>query len=139
MNIAIISPVLNHKNREQSSMKNFYFVIIFFIFGCAQNSARIPELQMTSEELVSALVQLYSANAAININDINLRDSTSKVYYKQIETIVGKPMDVIQSDLEKLKEMPDSLLVLQSMALDTLRAIQEKQLLKPKGISIGLN
>lgn len=120
-------------------MKNFYFVIIFFIFGCAQNSARIPELQMTSEELVSALVQLYSANAAININDINLRDSTSKVYYKQIETIVGKPMDVIQSDLEKLKEMPDSLLVLQSMALDTLRAIQEKQLLKPKGISIGLN
>ena len=94
------------------------------------------ELNTTSVKLIQ---NLLTNEDKININDINLRDSTSKVYYKQIETIVGKPMDVIQSDLEKLKEMPDSLLVLQSMALDTLRAIQEKQLLKPKGISIGLN
>lgn len=120
-------------------MKSIYFLLIFLIVGCSQNSTHHPKLQMTRKELVSALVQLYTVNAAININDVNLRDSTSKVYFKQIETIVGKPMHVIQSDLEKLKEMPDSLLVFQGIALDTLRAIQERQILKPKNISIGLN
>lgn len=120
-------------------MKIVNFVFLILCIGCAQSSTQNPKLQMTNDEIVNALIHLYSANAAVNINDINFKDSTSKVYFKQIETLVGKPMDVIQSDLEKLKEMPDSLLGLQARALDTLKAIQGRQILKPQTISIGLN
>jgi hypothetical protein len=120
-------------------MKAYLILFFFILSGCANKKTNDSSLEMTKEELVSALIQLYTVNAAININDVDLRDSTSQVYFKQMESIVGKPMDVIRSDIEKLRTMPDSLLVIQGIALDTLRAIQERQLLKTTNISIGLN
>lgn len=120
-------------------MKLCCFVFIFFLLSCANISTQSADLQLSDDELVSALVHLYTAQSAININDVNFRDSTSKVYFQQVEKMIGKPMSVIQADFEKLKEMPDSLLVLQGRALDTLRVLQENQILKPKTISIGLN
>jgi signal recognition particle receptor subunit beta len=121
-------------------IRKAYLILFFFILsGCANKKTNDLSLEMTKEELVSALIQLYTVNAAININDVDLRDSTSQVYFKQMESIMGKPMDVIRSDIEKLRKMPDSLLVIQGIALDTLRAIQERQILKPANISIGLN
>jgi hypothetical protein len=85
---------------------------------------------MTADEIVDALINMYSANASININDVGYRDSTSNVYFEQISKISGKSVDVIKSDFEKLQLMPDSLLVLQNRALDSLRVFQERQVFR---------
>ncbi len=93
---------------------------------------------MSADEIVHAMVEMYTINAAVNINDVVFRDSTSAVYYEQLSKISGKSVTVIREDFEKLLLMPDSLLVLQNRALDTLRAIQDKTINKTT-INIGIN
>jgi hypothetical protein len=112
-------------------MRHLSFIILFVAaWSCGKQKSDQPKLELTADELVFAIVQLYTTNAAININDATYRDSTSQVYFEQIAKIVGKPIDVIKSDLQKLQSMPDSLLVLENRALDTLRAIQQNQITK---------
>ncbi|MBK8627401.1 MAG: hypothetical protein IPN86_18090 [Saprospiraceae bacterium] len=118
----------------------FLFLLgLWGLFSCSKQQKANPTLQMTSDEIVEALVQMYTVNAAININDIKYRDSTSNQYFKQIATMSGKSIDVIKSDFEKLQSMQDTLLVLQNRALDTLRVLQEKQLRLPSQTSPNLN
>lgn len=118
-------------------MRPIVFIIIMMLSqSCGKDKKDYPKLEMSADEVVHALVQIYIANAAININDVSLRDSTARVYFDQISKLVGKPIDVIKSDFQKLQLMPDSLLVLENRALDTLRAIQESQL--TKGIPVKI-
>jgi hypothetical protein len=83
------------------------------------------KLSMTDDEIVHAMVQMYTANAAWNLNDISYQDSTKDKYYEDVAKIVGRPISDIKTDFETLLQMPDSLLVLQGRALDTLRKMQE--------------
>lgn len=118
-------------------MTRILIIIIFTLsYSCGKAKKNYPKLEMNADEIVHVLAQIYIANAAININDVSLRDSTSQVYFEQISKLVGKPIDIIKSDFEKLQLMPDSLLVLENRALDTLRAIQERQL--TKGIPVEI-
>ena len=114
-------------------------IIVWGMTSCIKKQSEQPKLQMTSDEIVQALVQMYAVNAAININDVEFRDSTSNVYFEQIAVLSGRSVDVIKADFEKLQSMQDSLLVLQNRALDTLRAIQEKQLFKTTPFNQNLN
>lgn len=114
-------------------------IIVWGMTSCIKKQSEQPKLQMTSDEIVQALVQMYAVNAAININDIEFRDSTGNVYFEQIAVLSGRSVDVIKADFEKLQTMQDTLLVLQNRALDTLRAIQEKQLFKTTPFNQNLN
>lgn len=114
----------------------FLFSVLFL--SCDTKTVKLPELSMTDDQIISAMVNMYAANATLNINDPSFRDSTSEIYYKQVSNIAGLPIEVIRSDFEKLLMIPDTLLILQNRALDTLRMLQEKQLGSQK-ISIGIN
>lgn len=94
--------------------------------GCFDLSKNDPKLELTNEEIVHAMVEMYSINAAIQINDETFKDSTNQVYIAQLEKITGKKIATIRSDFEKLSQMPDSLLVLQNIAMDTLRMLQDR-------------
>lgn len=123
-------------------MVKYAFIVVLIFLGmmsCGKKEKMYPKLEMTPDEIVHAMVQMYAANAAIHINDVKYRDSTSNKYFAQVAQLTGKSIEVIRSDFDKLQSMPDSLLVLQNRALDTLRTIQENQLFKPSKISIGLN
>ena len=91
---------------------------------------------MSADEIVECMVNMYTVNAAININDLSFRDSTTVKYYEQLSKISGKSVTTIKQDFEKLLLMPDSMLVLQNRALDTLRAIQDRTINKTT-INIG--
>jgi len=112
--------------------------ICCLIFACKTGEKKYPALTMSQDEIVQAMVEMYTINAAININDVSLRDSTSAVYYDQLSAITGKSVNTIREDFEKLLLMPDSMLVLQNRALDTLRAMQDKISTKST-INIGIN
>ena len=114
-------------------------LLVFSLFSsCTSDKKKYPVLSMSADEIVHAMVEMYTINAAVNINDVVFRDSTSAMYYEQLSKISGISVSVIREDFEKLLQMPDSLLVLQNRALDTLRAIQDKTINKTT-INIGIN
>ncbi len=110
----------------------FSYCLIAFAMSCSNSNGKYSKLEMTNEEIVNVFVQIYSVNAANQLNDPAVRDSMANVYMEQVSRITGKSVMTIKSDLDKLKQMPDSLYVLQSAALDTLRAIYEKNYYKTK-------
>lgn len=111
-----------------TSNKGFIALILLtflsIAFSCSPNKVD-SKLIMTDDEIVHAMVQMYTANAAWNLNDISYQDSTKEKYYEDVAKIVGRPISDIKTDFETLLQLPDSLLVLQSRALDTLRKMQE--------------
>jgi hypothetical protein len=115
-------------------------ILLFFVLicSCKKGEKQYPDLSMSADEIVHCMVEMYTINAAININDFSFRYSTTAVYYGQLSKISGKSVTTIKQDFEKLLLMPDSMLVLQNRALDTLRAIQDKTINKTT-INIGIN
>lgn len=108
-------------------------------FSCAKKNNDVPKLEMTSDEIVHAIVQMYSVNGAVNINDFSFRDSISGVYLQQISKLTGHSIETIKSDFAKLQQMPDSLLVLQNRSLDTIRVIQERLLTRGSTSKFNIN
>ncbi|MFZ1750477.1 MAG: hypothetical protein WAU01_09805 [Saprospiraceae bacterium] len=110
-------------------IRTIRFLMVLYVvilMGCFDLSKNDPKLELTNEEIVHAMVEMYSINAAIQINDETFKDSTNQVYIAQLEKITGKKIATIRSDFEKLSQMPDSLLVLQNIAMDTLRMLQDR-------------
>ena len=118
------------------------FRILAFIFltsmGCRQDRKAGPQTTLSRDQLVKAIVELYTVNAALKISDLSLRDSMSSVYYNQVSKILGQPAEVIREDFRILSAYPDTLMLLQSKALDTLRELQFHLQEKP-AIHIGIN
>lgn len=112
----------------------FSVVILFFVLGCGKPKKKYPKLEMSTEQIVNVLVQIYSVNAANELNDPSVRDSMANVYMDQISKMTGISVDVIRSDMDKLKTMPDSLFILQSAAMDSLRAVYENHYYKTKQV-----
>ncbi len=121
---------------------NFYTLLlcsIIWILSSCQTNTKNQKLIMTDDEIVNAMVQMYTANAAWNLNDISYQDSTREKYYTDISKLLGRPISEIKTDFETLLLMPDSLLVLQSRALDTLRQMQENSFNRPAVIKPEIN
>jgi len=116
-----------------------WFLIFYSLTSCFNKEKSYPKLELSADEIVHALVQMYTANATINLNDAVFKDSTSSVYYSQVAKLTGKPIEVIKSDFEKLQLMQDSLIVLQTRALDTIRIIREKQMTKSGVMNSNIN
>jgi hypothetical protein len=113
--------------------------LIAFLFLLSCVSAPAPlRLQLTEDQLVHALVEMYTVNAALQLNDVTYRDSLSNVYYKQVEKNLGIPVEQLRTDLEQLLQHPDSLVRLENRALDTLRVLLEKNP-SPTPFVIGKN
>ncbi|MCE2789151.1 MAG: hypothetical protein LW630_04480 [Saprospiraceae bacterium] len=105
--------------------KLFPFLCIGLFMACSSEKPPL-KLRLTHDQIVHAIVDMYSMNAALNLNDIVYRDSISNEYYSQFEKINGVPSEVIRSDLELLLQYPDTLVKLENRALDTLRVLLEK-------------
>lgn len=106
--------------------------VFLLILGCGKSTKSYPKLEMSTDEIVDALVQIYTINAANELNYTGIRDSMSLVYIEQVSDVTGLPISVIRSDIDKLKMMPDSLFILQSIALDTMRSIYERNYFRTK-------
>jgi len=113
-------------------------LFVLLICSCKTGGKQYPKLSMSADEIVHSMVEIYTINAAMNINDLSFRDSATGVYYNQLSKISGKSIAAIREDFEKLLLMPDSMLVLQNRALDTLRAMQYRTISKTT-INIGIN
>ncbi len=114
------------------------YIFLNFCIACSNPMEKTPGLEMNSDDLVQVMIQLYMVSAALNINDIKYRDSTALIYYGQVAKITGRSMETIKSDFEKLQLMPDSLILYQGRALDSLRLMQERGFVRPS-INLGIN
>lgn len=112
--------------------------ILFCLTGCVNKQKKFPEMEMSADEIVQAMINAYTVNAAIQLNDISVRDSVSDVYFNQMSKYTGRTPAFLRSEFEKLLLMPDSMIILQNRALDSLRLMQEKSL-QITPISIGIN
>lgn len=125
-----------------TSKLGFYAIIfislIFLTIACKSKKSNTT-LIMSADEIVYSMVQMYTANAAWNLNDISYQDSTREKYYADVAKITGRPVADIKSDFETLLLMPDSLLVLQGMALDTLRKMQENSFTRGTTVKPAIN
>jgi hypothetical protein len=119
---------------------NCIVIVLFLLLAtsCKKKIKDLPVLTLSNDQIVKAMVEIYSVKAAVDVNQLDLRDSVHQVYFKQAATIIGQPMEVIQADFEKLLLMPDSLIFLQNRALDTLRTMMDKVNNRPPS-NIGIN
>jgi hypothetical protein len=113
-------------------------VFLFTLAGCMGSQKNYPEMKMSADEIVQAMINAYSVNAAIQLNDATVADSVSGIYFSQLSAFTGRSPEFLRAEFEKLLLMPDSMLVLQNRALDSLRLMQEKSL-QATSVSIGLN
>ena len=104
----------------------FYILIVLVVFSYLDCVNKESKLSLTNDQLVHAMVEMYTINSAFNINDPSFRDSTSIIYYKKVYENTGLSPQLIREDFEKLMKMPDSLLMIQGRALDTLRYLMDK-------------
>lgn len=118
--------------------RSFFLVFLLLVCGCRHEKKTVPQTTLTHDEIVKAIVELYTVNAALDINDAAFRDSTASVYFTQVSKILGRPAEVIREDFRILSAYPDTLMALQSKALDTLRELQFHLPAKP-AIHIGIN
>jgi hypothetical protein len=112
--------------------------VLFCLMSCVNTQKKFPEMEMSADEIVQAMINAYAVNAAIQLNDISVRDSVSDVYFSQMSQYTGRTPAFLRAEFEKLLLMPDSMIVLQNRALDSLRLMQEKSL-ETTPISIGIN
>jgi hypothetical protein len=101
------------------------FCLILISLRCSAPSESVRSIP--EDTLVSIMIDLYSLKAAINMNHPSLQDSTSKVYYEQMQSIYGYTPDEIKHNLELLSTDIDSMMILQNRALDSLRLYNEKR------------
>lgn len=111
-----------------SSKISFFVFLLFLATSCKKKVVNDIGLTMTNDELVEALINLSTVNGANNLNDPASKDSLSKIYLKKIESLGGQNMKEIRRNLDILTKHPDTLLMIQNRALDTLRAMQERQM-----------
>ena len=115
----------------------YIMCLLSLLPSCIDNN-KVDQLSLSNDELVHALVEIYTLQAAQNLNDLVYRDSMANIYYAIVAQNIGRPVELIRKDFEKLVNMPDSMVVLQSRALDTLRHLQDSRY-SQSNISIGIN
>jgi hypothetical protein len=109
------------------------------VFMSCKPKEQTHKLYLSPDQIVQSLVDVYTANAATNMNDISFQDSTRIVYYSQIAQMSGLKVEDIQADFELLLTMPDTLIVYQNRAIDTLRMLQDKAQTKMPSVNLGIN
>ncbi len=108
-------------------MNKILFFVTMTIVSC-QISTSKPKLTMTNDQLVEAMIELYTAKAAANLSNVEYRDSLMDLYYVQIAKKMGKPVQEIESNFNELLKVPDSLVMIQNRAMDTIREWQNLRL-----------
>lgn len=85
---------------------------------------------MNSGEVVHALAQVATMNAMLEVSDVSVYDSLSQHYKNEISRVTQRDYEEIIYNISLLETMPDTLIVLQTRALDTLRKLQNKLVYK---------
>lgn len=98
---------------------------LLLLFGC-RSEVKNPSLTMDSADIVHAMVQIATINGVLEVSDASLRDSLFRHYKTEIEHLTRHKYEDIVYNLNVLETMPDSLILFQSQALDTLRKLQNK-------------
>jgi hypothetical protein len=89
---------------------------------------------MSRDQIVQSLVDISLVNGAVQLTDPRYRDSLLEIYTNIIYSN-GKDPKEIRRNLTILMDYPDTLLHFQNIALDSLRAIQERQIKKIQGVT----
>lgn len=71
------------------------------------------------------MVDYYTIQSAVTLSDKSKRDSLYKDFTEKYAAQHQISLAEIQKELKTLESYPDSLIVFQNIALDTLRIIQE--------------
>lgn len=107
----------------------FHYYIWGLALGCALfagcNTAEDKqELTMTSSEIVNAMVQIAIVKGVLEVSAAPLHDSLFQHYKTEVELLTKKDYSEVIKNLTLLEKYPDSLVVYQTRALDTLRNLQ---------------
>lgn len=105
-------------------IKNSTLLCMVLLWACTPPEPR----QITSideETTVRLLIDLYTIDAANELNDVVFRDSMRYVYYDMLAHKYNLPYQSIDNHFRWLASQPDSFVVLKSRALDSIRVITE--------------
>lgn len=103
-----------------------------FLISCKKEA---PKLPMDKTKLTQIIEDIYIAESMADGADLTIRDSLKNEYFRQVATHHKLSTGALDSLLLLLSEMPDSLHLIQGMALDSLRA---KQLLIKEKENLGI-
>lgn len=100
-------------------------LIILILWGC--KSSDKVNLTIPEDTLVKIMTDIYAIKSAVNLNHPSYKDSTALAYFDQLSKVYGYTPEEIQRNLESLALDIDSMIIIQNMALDTLRVFNERR------------
>jgi hypothetical protein len=107
-----------------------WIILIYVIFLGCSSEVKNPSLTMDSADIVHAMVQIATINGVLEVSDASLQDSLFQHYKTEMEHLTQKEYEEVMYNLRVLETMPDTLILLQTQALDTLRKLQNKLVYK---------
>lgn len=105
--------------------------LVSSIFACKDKS---PELPLEKHKLVELMTDIYVAESMASHADLSVRDSVHGLYIQQVSIRHKMTIDEINQVMKKLTEMPDSLYLIQGIAIDSLSARQSREQEKERKI-----
>jgi tRNA A22 N-methylase len=109
-------------------MKLLYGILLVGLMSCRFSSSK-PDLTMSNDELVDAMIDIYTARASADLSPLEMRDSMMTGYFATIAKNQGKPIEEIIKNFEELMKAPDTLVLIQNRAMDSLRQWQTEKLI----------
>lgn len=91
--------------------------------SCKKKGRKLP---LEKEKLVQILLDIYIAEGMAEVADLSVRDSVKSIYMFQVADKHKMTLYEMEGVLKKIGQMPDTLYMLQGMALDSLRNRQLK-------------
>lgn len=89
-------------------------------------------MPMQKQKLVQLMEDIYVAESMAAHADLEVRDSIHAAYLAQVARNHQLTKNDIREILKKLSEMPDSLYMIQGLAIDSLNARQSREQEKDK-------
>lgn len=109
-------------------MKHIKFILVMIVFTTSGISCKKQEplLPMPKEKLIQLMQDIYVAESMAAHADLEVRDSVHALYLEQVAKNHRLTTNDIRNILKKLSEMPDSLYMIQGLAIDSLNARQSR-------------
>ncbi|MEZ4910216.1 MAG: hypothetical protein R2774_05090 [Saprospiraceae bacterium] len=111
-------------------MPSFKYVLAccigLLVFAASCQVKKHETVHFDRDKIVHFLVDFYTIQSASALSDKSKQDSLYREYAEKYAIQHNISLNEIQKELKNLEFYPDSLIVFQNMALDTLRMIQEE-------------
>jgi len=108
----------------KKNIKTYLLIISMALVASCKTDSPKPDLQNDVKVVQAVMIDLYVAEQALkNINE-EFKDSLRTLYISQIEAIHDIDMDIVESDIDLIKNNPEWYLEIHKVVKDSIITLE---------------